>query len=203
MSEKINLGIEVHDFENGRLNENIPLKYFKGNLLISGGARNERISLLSHVLNQFYTEFPDIGVLLIQLGSNEDTYLYHLDKVYEYGDPELVIPYSTSQQVNAVIREWFMRHLNAIYLRVEYYNGDFLEIEFKVIDTYQILIEKLPMISNREKDLSDIEYPITMLTLKYKNGGGYWEIHPEYLKIRSNVWTNPFSRNCEVAININ
>lgn len=59
------------------------------------------------------------------------------------------------------------------------------------------------MISDREEYLSDFEYPITTLTLKYKNGGGYWEIHPEYLKIRSNVWTNLFSRNCEVAININ
>ncbi len=89
------------------------------------------------------------------------------------------------------------------YLRVEYYNGDFLEIEFKDVDTYEKLIEIFPMISDREEYLSDFEYPITTLTLKYKNGGGYWEIHPEYLKIRSNIWTNLFSRNNEVAVNIN
>ncbi len=115
VSEKINLGVKVRGFEDRMVTENIPLKYFKNNFLISGGVRNERTALLSHVLNQFYAEFPDIGVLLIQLGSNEDTYLYHLDKVYEYGDTELVIPYSTGQQFNEVIRERFMRYLTAIF----------------------------------------------------------------------------------------
>jgi len=61
----------------------------KYKLLISGGSRNERTGLLSHVLNQFYATLPDIGVLLIQLGTNEDTYLYQLDRVFEYGTPEL------------------------------------------------------------------------------------------------------------------
>ncbi len=89
------------------------------------------------------------------------------------------------------------------YFRVEYYNGDFLEIEFKDIDTYEKLIERFPMISGKEEYLSDFKYPITTLTLRYKNGGGYWEIHPEYLKIRSNVWTNLSSINSGVAININ
>ena len=115
MSTKINLGKEIHDFESGGVTENIPLKNFKYNLLISGGARNERTASLSHILNQFYADFPDIGVLLIQLGSNKDTYLYHLDRVYEYGDPDLNIPYSTGQQFNMLIRERFMRYLNAIF----------------------------------------------------------------------------------------
>jgi len=130
VSAKINLGIEIHDIENGGVTENIPFKNFKGNLLISGGARCERTAILSNIMNQFYTEFPDIGVLLIQLGSSEDTYLYHLDKVYEYGDPELIIPYSPSQQFNAVIRERFMRHLNAIF-------GFHYEMKFVIANLYR------------------------------------------------------------------
>jgi len=115
MSDKINLGIEVHDFRNGVVTENIPLSNLKGNLLISGGARGERTALLSHVLNQIHAEFPDIGVLLIQLGSNEDTYLYNLDKVYEYGDPELIIPYFAGEEFTEVNREQFTRYINAIF----------------------------------------------------------------------------------------
>ena len=115
MSDKINLGIEVHDFRNGVVTENIPLSNLKGNLLISGGARSERTALLSHVLNQFHSEFSDIGVVLIQLGSNEDTYLYNLDKVYEYGDPELIIPYFTGEKFTEVNRDQFTRYINAIF----------------------------------------------------------------------------------------
>ncbi len=112
MSNKINLGMEVYDFYRCMLTENLPLENFKTNLLISGGGRNERTALLSHVLNQFYARLPDIGVLLIQLGSNEDTYLYHLDKVYEYGDSELIIPYYTGQRFTDLIRERFMNDIN-------------------------------------------------------------------------------------------
>lgn len=98
MSAKINLGIEVYDTENGGVTDNIPLNNFKGNLLISVGTHIDRTALLSHVLNQFYAEFPDIGILLIQLRSSEDTYLYNLDKVYEYGDPKLIVPYFTGEE---------------------------------------------------------------------------------------------------------
>ncbi|KKN15199.1 hypothetical protein LCGC14_0988390 [marine sediment metagenome] len=115
MSTKINLGMKVYDFNSGMVTENLPLNNFKVNLLISGGARDERTALLSHVLNQFYARLPDIGVLLIQLGSNEDTYLYHLDKVYEYGAPELNIPYYTGQRFTDLIKERFMNYLNAIF----------------------------------------------------------------------------------------
>jgi len=115
MSTKINLGMKVYDFNSGMVTENLPLNNFKGNLLISGGGRNERTALLSHVLNQFYARVPDIGVLLIQLGLNEDTYLYHLDKVFEYGDPELNIPYYTGQRFTDLIRERFMNYFNAIF----------------------------------------------------------------------------------------
>ncbi|MHA1987317.1 MAG: hypothetical protein ACW98D_11800 [Promethearchaeota archaeon] len=115
MLGKINLGVEVHDYYNGGVTENVPIKRLKGNLLISGGARNERTALLSHVLNQFYREFPDIGVLLIQLGSSEDTYLYNIDKVYEYGDPELIIPYFTGEEFTEQNRDQFTRYINAIF----------------------------------------------------------------------------------------
>ncbi|KKM86114.1 hypothetical protein LCGC14_1282280 [marine sediment metagenome] len=115
MSTKINLGMEVYDPISGMVTENLPLNNFKGNLLISGGARNERTALLSHVLNQFYARLPDIGVLLIQLGSNEDTYLYHLDKMYKYGDPELNIPYYTGHWFNMLNRERFMNYMNAVF----------------------------------------------------------------------------------------
>jgi len=115
MSDKINLGIKVHDFEIGGVSENIPLNNFKGNLLISGGARIDRTALLSHVFNQFHAEFPDIGVLLIQLGSSEDTYLYNLDKTYEYGDPELIIPYFSGGKFTEVNRDQFTRYINAIF----------------------------------------------------------------------------------------
>ena len=84
-------------------------------LLISGSARIERTALLSHVLNQFHAEFPDIGVLLIQLGSNEDIYRYNLDRVYEYGDPELIFPYFTGEEFNEVNREEFAGYINSIF----------------------------------------------------------------------------------------
>ncbi|HEC38714.1 hypothetical protein LCGC14_0837440 [marine sediment metagenome] len=95
MSNKINLGMDVYDFSSGILSENLPFERFRTNLLISGGSRKERTEILSHFLNQFHASLPDIGVLLIQLGSNGDTYLYQLDKVFEYGTPELNIPYYT------------------------------------------------------------------------------------------------------------
>ncbi|MHA2182981.1 MAG: hypothetical protein ACXAAH_16295 [Promethearchaeota archaeon] len=115
MSDKINLGIEVHDFQNGGITENIPLRNLKGNVLISGSDRSEKTALLSHVLNQFHTDFPDVGVLLIKLASSKNTYLYHLDKVYEFGDPELIIPYFTGQKFTEVNRDQFTRYMNAIF----------------------------------------------------------------------------------------
>ncbi|KKN01528.1 hypothetical protein LCGC14_1126810 [marine sediment metagenome] len=115
MSNKINLGMEVYDSHSGIVTENHPLKNFKGNLLISGKDRSERTALLSHVLNQFYARFPDIGVLLIQLGSHKDTYLYHLDRSYEYGDPVLNIPYFTGQRFTELNKERFMNYINAIF----------------------------------------------------------------------------------------
>ena len=115
MSKTINLGMEVYDFHSGMVTENLPLNNFKTNLLISGGGRSERTALLSHVLNQFYATTPDIGVLLIQLGSNEDTYLYHLDKVFEYGTSELNIPYYAGHLFNELTRERFMNYMNAIF----------------------------------------------------------------------------------------
>ena len=57
MSYKIILGIEIHDFENGRVTEDIPLNNIKDNLLISGGTRVERTTLLSHILNKFNIKF--------------------------------------------------------------------------------------------------------------------------------------------------
>ena len=115
MSVKINLGMEVRDFVHGGMVEDVSLRSFKGNVLISGGARSERTALLSHVLNQFYTRVPEIGVLLIQLGSSEETYLYHLDKVYQYGAPELIIPYFTGEQFNDVNSHHFSRYINAVF----------------------------------------------------------------------------------------
>ena len=115
MSNKINLGMKAYDFSSGMLTENHPLKNFKTNLLISGGSRNERTGLLSHVLNQFYATLPDIGVLLIQLGTNEDTYLYQLDRVFEYGTPELNIPYYAGHWFNMLNRERFMNYMIAVF----------------------------------------------------------------------------------------
>ena len=107
--------MEAYDSSSGMLTENHPLKNFKTNLLISGGGRDERTALLSHVLNQFYARAPDIGVLLIQLGSNEDTYLYQLDKVFEYGTPELNIPYYAGHWFNMLNRDRFMNYMIAIF----------------------------------------------------------------------------------------
>ncbi|KKM96062.1 hypothetical protein LCGC14_1181900 [marine sediment metagenome] len=107
--------MNVYDFSCGLLTENLPIERFKANLLISGGSRNERTALLSHILNQFYTRLPNIGVLLIQLGSNEDTYLYHLDKVFEYGTSELNIPYYAGHWFDISNRERFMNYINAIF----------------------------------------------------------------------------------------
>lgn len=109
MSDKINLGVEVHYFENGEVTENIPFRNFKNILLISGGTCGERFVLLSYVLNQFHLVFPNFGVLLIQLGSSEDNYLFQLDKVYKYGDSELIVPYFAGGKYNGVNREHFTR----------------------------------------------------------------------------------------------
>ena len=115
MSIKINLGYEVRDFEKGIFVENVPFKQFKYNMLISGKDSKERSAILSHILNQIYVRVPDIGVLLIKLKSNEDTYLYHLNKVYEYGEPKLEIPYFLEHTFSDVNREQLINCLNAIF----------------------------------------------------------------------------------------
>lgn len=86
MSIKINLGIDVKVFGNSNTIENIPLEHFKYNLLIWGKDRLERTALLSHILNQFHTRVPDVGVLLVRLESNNDSNLFYFDKMYNYGD---------------------------------------------------------------------------------------------------------------------
>ncbi len=86
MSIRINLGYSALDYNSGLETENIPLEDFKYNILVSGKDQIEKSALLSHILNQLYTRATNIGVLLIKLKSNEDTKLYHLDKVYEYGN---------------------------------------------------------------------------------------------------------------------
>ena len=115
MSLRINLGSSVYDYSSGLEIENIPLEYFKYNILITGKDQIEKSALLSHILNQFYTKVSNIGVLLIKLNSNEDTNLYHLDKVYEYGNQNLEIPYFSGNALSEVNREQFERFINAIF----------------------------------------------------------------------------------------
>jgi len=115
MSIKINLGYEVRDFEKGILVENLPLRQFKYHILISGNDSREKSAVLSHILNQIYVKAPDIGVLFVKLRSNEDTYLYHLNKVYEYGEPELEIPYFLEHAYSDVNREQLINCLNAMF----------------------------------------------------------------------------------------
>ena len=115
MSVKINLGMEVRDFVHDGMTEDLSLRNFKGNVLISGGIRSERTALLSHVLYQFYTRVPEIGVLLIRLGSNKDTNLFHLDKVFEYGEPNLSIPYFAAEYFTDVNTYHFSRYINALF----------------------------------------------------------------------------------------
>lgn len=115
MSIKIDLGMRVRDYENGFLISSIPLRYFLYNLLITGKSRTERSAKLSYILNQLYERLPDIGVLLIKLQSNEDLYLYHLDKVFKYGDSDLMIPYFFEEQYDERNREQFKKYINAIF----------------------------------------------------------------------------------------
>ena len=115
MSVKINLGNKVRDFENGILVEDIPLRQFKYNLLITGNDVSERSKTLSHILNQIYTRVPDLGILLVKLNSDKDTSLYNIDKVYEYGDLDLEIPYFLEHSYNDVDREHLINCINAIF----------------------------------------------------------------------------------------
>jgi len=115
MSIRINLGTYVHDYSSGLEIENIPLEYFKYNILIYGKDHTEKSILLSHILNQLYTRVPDIGVLLIKLHSNVDTHLYHLDRVYRYGTQDLEIPYFFGNALSEVNREHFERIINAVF----------------------------------------------------------------------------------------
>jgi len=115
MSIRINLGYSALDYNSGLETENIPLEDFKYNILVSGKDQIEKSALLSHILNQLYTRASNIGVLLIKLKSNEDTKLYHLDKVYEYGNRDLEIPYFFGNALNEVNREHFERFINAVF----------------------------------------------------------------------------------------
>ncbi|MHA2326865.1 MAG: hypothetical protein ACXACB_15765 [Promethearchaeota archaeon] len=115
MSFKINLGMRVPDYKNGGETENLLLRLFKYNLLISGSTQSDRSAVLSHILNQFYEVAPELGVLLIKLKPNEGNYLYQLDKVYQYGDSELNIPYFIGKGFNEVSRENFAQYINAIF----------------------------------------------------------------------------------------
>ena len=107
MSVRISLGTKVLDYNSGLRTENIPLEYFKYNILIAEGDQTERSALLSHILNQIYERVTNTGVLLIKLNSNENTNLYYLDRVYEYGDPNLEIPYFFGNALSALHREHF------------------------------------------------------------------------------------------------
>ncbi len=115
MAVRINLGTYVHDYSSGLEIENIPLEYFKYNILIYGKDQTEKSALLSHISNQLYTRVPDVGVLLIKLSSHEDTHLYHLDRVYEYGNQDLEIPYFYGNALSEVNREHFERIINALF----------------------------------------------------------------------------------------
>lgn len=115
MSVKINIGYEVRDFESGGTTEHLPLRAFKYNLLISGRSQLKKADVLSHIINQFHIQAPDIGVLLVKLDSTEDLNVYQLDKVYEYGDPELQIPYFWGDPLNEQHREKFENYLNSIF----------------------------------------------------------------------------------------
>ena len=115
MSVKINLGCEVKDIEKGMLVENIPLKQFKYNLLISGSDANERNAVLSHILNQIYVRAPRIGVLLIKLRSNKNIHFYHFNKVYEYGDADLEVPYFLEHTFSDVNREQLINCINVLF----------------------------------------------------------------------------------------
>ncbi len=115
MSIKINLGIDVRVFGNSNTIENIPLEYFKDNLLIWGKDRLERTALLSHISNQFHTSFPDIGVLLIRVESSKDSNLFYFDRKYSYGDLELEIPYFLENEIDEGNREQFEDFINAIF----------------------------------------------------------------------------------------
>ena len=53
MSIRINLGYNVRDYNSGLETEDIPLEYFKYNILISGKDQIEKSALLSHIFNQF------------------------------------------------------------------------------------------------------------------------------------------------------
>jgi len=115
MAIKINLGVDVHDFSSNMRTENIPLEQFKYNLLIWGRDRSEKIALLSHILNQFHARIPKVGVLLIRLDAHEDSNFFYLDKTYEYGDSDLIIPYFFEREQNEKNREQFENFINAIF----------------------------------------------------------------------------------------
>ncbi len=115
MAVKINLGVDVNDFSRNMRTENIPVEQFKYNLLIWGKDKSERIALLSHILNQFHTRVPKVGVLLIKLNSDNNSNLFYLDKIYEYGDSNLEIPYFLEKEQNERNREQFENFINAIF----------------------------------------------------------------------------------------
>lgn len=109
------MGKAVRDLQNGGETDYVPLDDFRYNLLISGGTRIERSIFLSKILNQVYEKVSDLGVLLIKLQSNEDRYLYHLDAVYEFGDPDLSIPYFIGNKFDELHLEQFIKIMNAIF----------------------------------------------------------------------------------------
>lgn len=115
MGVRINLGKEFNYYNCGLEIENIPFELLKSNLLISGFDQAERTALLSHILNQLYTRIPEIGVLLIRLSEEESTNLFRLDKEYEYGEPDLEIPYFYGDFSNEVYKEHFESVISAIF----------------------------------------------------------------------------------------
>ncbi len=115
MAIGINIGLDVHDYSGSKTIENIPIERFKDNLVMWGKDKLERTALLSHILNQFYTDFPDIGVLLIRLEPHDDLNLFYIDKKYEYGDPDLIIPYFLEKAQHETYREQFEKIINAIF----------------------------------------------------------------------------------------
>ena len=71
----------------------IPTSHFAQSVFIGGRTGEGKTSFLGHICNQFYKNAPDIGVLILNLGKNEQEKFYLTDEVLEYGSSNLHLSY--------------------------------------------------------------------------------------------------------------
>jgi len=81
---------------NGVLTEDyygIHINTLSKSVILAGHSRTGKTLAAAFIVNQLAVQHPDVGVLVVNLGKQNQEYLWNVDTVIKYGDKRLRIPY--------------------------------------------------------------------------------------------------------------